>query len=298
MLWGWQCGISGTAHFPLTSQHPTPAGGRGLQGHRTLLQRGCRPHQLQLRPEGCAACRRGYLADCGLPLLGCRCPRGHRGHKPGTRWSHLAVPRGAPAGPSMSIDTACSSSLTATHLLRGMLLEGRCAQGLVTAGGGAAPGWPPLRGAGHTPRPAQQHAPVVRRPACSAAHAGPCHHQHAHRCCHAGARRALQDAGRRGRWVSACWVWVPRGGRFLASVCPGPGLAALRPSQSVLPARRYVRGEACVTLGLSLVAAGGAPAAHEPAAVVVAGAAVNQDGRSSSLTAPNGPSQQQVCGSA
>ena len=47
----------------------------------------------------------------------------------------------------------------------------------------------------------------------------------------------------------------------------------------------YVRGEACVTL---LLTSGDSPFA------VVAGSAINQDGRSSSLTAPNGPSQQDV----
>ena len=53
---------------------------------------------------------------------------------------------------------------------------------------------------------------------------------------------------------------------------------------------RYGRGEACVTLGLSLCkskdsARGG---------LTLLGSAVNQDGRSSSLTAPHGPSQQQA----
>jgi hypothetical protein len=60
----------------------------------------------------------------------------------------------------------------------------------------------------------------------------------------------------------------------------------------------YVRGEACITLGLSsrsLLALNASDGAL-PYAAVVAGAAVNQDGRSSSLTAPNGPSQQQASG--
>lgn len=39
-----------------------------------------------------------------------------------------------PAGPSISLDTACSSSLSTTHLTQRMLLEGRCAKGLATAG--------------------------------------------------------------------------------------------------------------------------------------------------------------------
>ena len=50
-----------------------------------------------------------------------------------------------------------------------------------------------------------------------------------------------------------------------------------------------MRGEACITLGLSLHSEEGGLAL-----ALVAGAAINQDGRSSSLTAPNGPSQQQV----
>ena len=62
------------------------------------------------------------------------------------------------------------------------------------------------------------------------------------------------------------------------------------------PPRSYVRGEACITLGLSSrsLLALSADEGALPYAAVVAGAAVNQDGRSSSLTAPNGPSQQQV----
>lgn len=55
--------------------------------------------------------------------------------------------------------------------------------------------------------------------------------------------------------------------------------------------RRYGRGEACITLGLSLQGVGGAGTGD----LVLLGSAVNQDGRSSSLTAPYGPSQQQAC---
>ena len=57
-----------------------------------------------------------------------------------------------------------------------------------------------------------------------------------------------------------------------------------------LDADRYGRGEACMALGLSLH---GPNSISKPAACV-SGAAINQDGRSSSLTAPHGPSQQKV----
>ena len=50
----------------------------------------------------------------------------------------------------------------------------------------------------------------------------------------------------------------------------------------------YARADACGVMLLLPPAAAGAPLA------LVAGTAVNQDGRSSSLTAPNGPSQQEV----
>ena len=46
----------------------------------------------------------------------------------------LCAPASCPAGPAISLDTACSSSLSGTHLLQRLLLEGRCRQGLVTAG--------------------------------------------------------------------------------------------------------------------------------------------------------------------
>ena len=74
---------------------------------------------------------------------------------------------------------------------------------------------------------------------------------------------------------------------MLAMLCPAWARLHLR----LLHAAhcRYVRGEACVTLGISLhTGAEGAPLN------AVLGSAINQDGRSSSLTAPNGPSQQQV----
>lgn len=56
-----------------------------------------------------------------------------------------------------------------------------------------------------------------------------------------------------------------------------------------LSGRRYGRGEASITLGFEM---------HDPkqgnVQALILGAAINQDGRSSSLTAPNGPSQQEV----
>jgi acyl transferase domain-containing protein len=56
----------------------------------------------------------------------------------------------------------------------------------------------------------------------------------------------------------------------------------------------YVRAEAAgVMMLVQASAAGGNPALLNSCAVL-AGTAVNQDGRSSSLTAPNGPSQQAV----
>lgn len=55
----------------------------------------------------------------------------------------------------------------------------------------------------------------------------------------------------------------------------------------------YSRGEACVTMGVTLIPATDS-ARLEASEAVIAGSAINQDGRSSSLTAPNGPSQQRV----
>nr|BAU61515.1 actin related protein2 [Parachlorella kessleri] len=52
----------------------------------------------------------------------------------------------------------------------------------------------------------------------------------------------------------------------------------------------YVRGEACVVFLLGVDGVCGKSSCQ----VILAGTAINQDGRSSSLTAPNGPSQQQV----
>ena len=60
------------------------------------------------------------------------------------------------------------------------------------------------------------------------------------------------------------------------------------PGSARLPCGRYVRGEACMALGLSLCTG------SSDARTAILGSAINQDGRSSSLTAPNGPSQQQV----
>lgn len=53
----------------------------------------------------------------------------------------------------------------------------------------------------------------------------------------------------------------------------------------------YVRGEACASAMLQLLAQG---ASSNVAVAYILGSAVNQDGRSSSLTAPNGPAQQGV----
>ena len=52
----------------------------------------------------------------------------------------------------------------------------------------------------------------------------------------------------------------------------------------------YVRGEACIVFLFGVEREGSLAGSG----IVLAGTAVNQDGRSSSLTAPNGPSQQQV----
>ena len=60
---------------------------------------------------------------------------------------------------------------------------------------------------------------------------------------------------------------------------------------------RYSRGEACVTLSLSPLlkdTPGHDTDGAGSSGVLVRGAAINQDGRSSSLLAPHGPSQQQV----
>jgi len=55
----------------------------------------------------------------------------------------------------------------------------------------------------------------------------------------------------------------------------------------------YARADTCGVM-LLLPAADSAAAGNGGALALVAGTAVNQDGRSSSLTAPNGPSQQEV----
>ncbi|MEC8423513.1 MAG: beta-ketoacyl synthase N-terminal-like domain-containing protein, partial [Myxococcota bacterium] len=58
----------------------------------------------------------------------------------------------------------------------------------------------------------------------------------------------------------------------------------------------YARADGCAAAVLGSASA--CPAEAADLAVVLCGAAVNQDGRSSSLTAPNGPSQQSVIASA
>jgi acyl transferase domain-containing protein len=60
-------------------------------------------------------------------------------------------------------------------------------------------------------------------------------------------------------------------------------------------ANGYVRAEACIVIKLERVVSTAAEGSSNTAmALLVAGTAVNQDGRSSSLTAPHGPSQQAV----
>jgi acyl transferase domain-containing protein len=61
----------------------------------------------------------------------------------------------------------------------------------------------------------------------------------------------------------------------------------------------YVRAEgAAVAVLATLTHASGTHGPHAVPLALLAGAAVNQDGRSSSLTAPNGPSQQEVIAAA
>ncbi len=56
----------------------------------------------------------------------------------------------------------------------------------------------------------------------------------------------------------------------------------------------YVRSEAAVVFMLEVATFMGAACMASPDSLMLAGTAVNQDGRSSSLTAPHGPSQQAV----
>ena len=56
----------------------------------------------------------------------------------------------------------------------------------------------------------------------------------------------------------------------------------------------YVRAEACGTFILASHQQGDSPDNPSGFLALLAGTAVNQDGRSSSLTAPNGPAQQAV----
>jgi acyl transferase domain-containing protein len=56
----------------------------------------------------------------------------------------------------------------------------------------------------------------------------------------------------------------------------------------------YVRSESAGVLILQSFAAGSVGRSSQAFLVIMAGSALNQDGRSSSLTAPNGPAQQEV----
>ena len=56
----------------------------------------------------------------------------------------------------------------------------------------------------------------------------------------------------------------------------------------------YLRAEACGVISLLPMSATQSRGGKSCFLAILAGAAVNQDGRSSSLTAPNGPAQQQV----
>ena len=89
----------------------------------------------------------------------------------------------------------------------------------------------------------------------------------------------------------------------VAASCAAAGMlsAVGRCKTLAAAADGYVRGEACAALKLSsgeLGGGGGGGGGPEGAAattmIVVRGAAVNQDGKSSSLTTPNGPAQQRV----
>ncbi len=159
-----------------------------------------------------------------------------------------------------------------------------------------------------------------------AADAGPGHHRHAHRGQHARARLSLQDPGRRRRRARptirqqlfhrpcACHTalrqFSPLKGPqerntsskladirwlFFVRLCR---LNCMIMCSLELPTcDRYSRGEACVTLGLSPLPQdipGPDSDGASSSGVLVRGAAINQDGRSSSLLAPHGPSQQQV----
>lgn len=152
--------------------------------------------------------------------------------------------------------------------------------------------------------------------ACSTANFGPCNDRHADICIYARTRRTVQSIGHRRRWVCSCAdasrpptrpLLAPHlsasTARRCYSTCTTPLGQQCTPclftmSPSMCAPCRYVRGEACITLGLSVhgIAVGTSSrvdSSPTPSTVVLGGA-INQDGRSSSLTAPNGPSQQQA----
>ena len=174
------------------------------------------------------------------------------------------------SGPALAVDTACSSSLTAMQLTADLLRRRACTRGLVAA-------------ALLTLEPSTVGALAA---AAMLAPDGRCKTLDAGADGHAP-RQALKFGVLSGTRC-CCWHCMPGVvDDHLADVsCHEPQRVNVRALGN-----RYGRGEACVTLGLSLRESGDLSRGQ----LVLLGSAVNQDGRSSSLTAPHGPSQQQVC---